>query len=60
MSKKKNNPTLFAKNLRQLRESRGETLEGVGKVFSIGASTLCNYESGTRAPDYTLLSQIAQ
>ena len=60
MSKKKNNPTLLGKNLRQLRESRGETLEGVGKVFSIGASTLCNYESGTRAPNYTLLSKIAQ
>jgi len=49
----------FAETLRKLRESRGLTQNQLGKQIFVNHSTIARWESGTRLPDSTMISRLA-
>ena len=51
--------TLFAKNLRKLREEKGLSQRELGDLLFVNHSTVARWESGSRLPDTTMISRIA-
>ena len=50
---------LFAKNLRKLREEKGLSQRELGDLLFVNHSTVARWESGSRLPDTTMISRIA-
>jgi transcriptional regulator with XRE-family HTH domain len=50
---------MFSKRLRSLREEKGITQIDLGNFIGFGHSTISQYESGKRMPDYETLTRIA-
>lgn len=55
MKSKRGNETIdgiyiFACNLRELRQERGQTQEQVARMLGVGVSTYANWEQGRREP----------
>lgn len=49
----------FTIRLKELRKNRGLTQKDAAKLLGIGQTTIANYENGTRVPDLTKVSEIA-
>lgn len=49
----------FAETLRRLRESRGFTQDQLGKQMFVNHSTIARWENGTRLPDATMITRLA-
>lgn len=54
-----NTNVIFGKRLRELREEHGLLQENVGKWFSMGKSTISQWESG-RLPHATIIIEISK
>ena len=52
--------TLFAKNLRKLREEKGLSQKELGDLLFVNHSTVARWESGSRLPDTTMIPRIAR
>ena len=52
--------TLFAKNLRKLREEKGLSQRELGDLLFVNHSTVARWESGSRLPDTTMIPRIAR
>lgn len=51
--------SVFSKNLKQLRTSRGMTQNSLAKILNISRSCIANYESEKRQPDHEMVKRIA-
>lgn len=51
--------TIFAENLRKLRESRGLTQSQLGKLIFVNRSTIARWENGSRMPDAAIITRLA-
>lgn len=49
----------FAETLRKLRESKGLTQDQLGKLVFVNHSTIARWEKGTRLPDATMITRLA-
>ena len=49
----------FTIRLKELRKNKGLTQKDAAKLLGIGQTTIANYENGTRVPDLTKVSEIA-
>ncbi|WP_168190105.1 helix-turn-helix domain-containing protein [Caloramator sp. E03] len=50
---------IFKERLKQLREEKGLTQQGLAEELKIGRASISNYELGTRTPDIEILSKLA-
>lgn len=51
---------LIGNKLKELRRSRGLTLEQTSKLLGVAVSTVSSYESDTRKPSYEVLFRYAE
>jgi len=49
----------FTIRLKELRKNKGLTQKDAAKLLGIGQTTIANYENGTRVPDLSKVSEIA-
>ena len=52
-------PTMFPQRLEELRREKKLTQEDVGEMLGFVDSTISQYETGKREPDYETLAKIA-
>ena len=50
---------IFPKRMKELRKKFGLTQKAAATVLGIGQTTIANYENGTRVPDLSKISDIA-
>ena len=50
---------VFGTRLKLLRESKGLRQEDIGALFGFGKSTISQWESGGREPDYSIIVKLA-
>lgn len=51
--------SIFAENLRRLREERGLSQRQLGKQMFVGQSTIARWENGSRLPDAAMMLHLA-
>ena len=51
--------SIFAENLRRLREERGLSQKQLGKQMFVGQSTIARWENGSRLPDAAMMLHLA-
>ena len=50
---------MLLKRLKELREQKGYTQDGLGLQVNVSQSTISAYEAGTRSPDLDILNRFA-
>ena len=51
--------SIFAENLRKIREERGLSQKQLGELMFAGQSTIARWENGTRLPDAAMMIHLA-